>query len=37
MLILLTLAAAYGAWRTGRAAVEALGRLPRCNDDMVFF
>lgn len=37
MLPLLTLALLYGGWRIVRAAVEALRRLPRSNDDMVFF
>ena len=37
MLILLTLAAAYGGWRVGRAALDSLRGLPRSNDDMVFF
>lgn len=37
MLALLTLAALYGGWRAVRAALQALRRLPRSNDDMVFF
>ena len=37
MLIVLTLAAAYGAFRLTRAAVGSLRDLPRSNDDMVFF
>jgi hypothetical protein len=37
MLALLTLALLYGAWRGTRAAIETLRRLPRSNEDMVFF
>jgi hypothetical protein len=37
MLVLLTLVAAYGGWRTARAALASLQALPQCNDDMVFF
>jgi hypothetical protein len=37
MFTLLTLLAAYGGWRAVRAALETLRRLPRSNDDMVFF
>jgi hypothetical protein len=37
MLSLLILVALYGGWRAGRAAMEALRRLPRSNDDLVFF
>jgi len=37
MLALMTLAALWGGWRVTRAALEALRRLPRSNDDMVFF
>lgn len=37
MLVLLTLAACYGGWRAARAAFTALGRLPRSNDDLVFY
>jgi hypothetical protein len=37
MLILLALAAAYGAWRGSRGALHALRDLPRRNDDMVFW
>lgn len=37
MLVLLTLAAAYGGWRVVRAALASLRALPQCNDDMVFF
>ena len=37
MLALLTVAALYGGWRAWRAASETLRRLPRSNDDMVFF
>lgn len=37
MLSLLILLALYGGWRAGRAALESLRRLPRSNDDMVFY
>jgi hypothetical protein len=37
MLILLALAAGYGAWRATRAAFDSLRDLPRRNDDMVFW
>jgi hypothetical protein len=37
MLILLALAAAYGAWRGARAALASLRELPRRNDDLVFW
>mgnify|MGYP001627443193 CR=1 FL=1 len=37
MLALVTLAALFGAWRGTRAVLASLARLPRCNDDMVFF
>ena len=37
MIALLSLAALYGGWRIGRAAYEAVRRLPRDNDDLVFF
>ena len=37
MLALLTLAALYGGWRVTRAALDALRRLPRSNEDLVFF
>lgn len=37
MVTLLSLAVLYGAWRAGRAALETLHRLPRNNEDMVFF
>jgi hypothetical protein len=37
MLALLSLAALYGAWRLGRATYDSLRRLPRSNDDLVFF
>jgi hypothetical protein len=36
MLTVLFLAAAYGAWRIVRAAVEAVRQLPRSNDDLIF-
>ena len=37
MATVLTLAAAYGAWRVLRAALSGLRGVPRSNDDMVFF
>jgi hypothetical protein len=37
MLVLLSLAVVYGGWRVVRLAFDAVQRLPRCNDDMVFF
>lgn len=37
MFTVLTLAACYGGWRLARAALESLRRLPRSNDDMIFF
>jgi hypothetical protein len=37
MLALLALAALFGGWRLSRSAWVALRRVPRCNDDMVFF
>lgn len=37
MIPLLSLAALYGAWRVGWAAWQAVRRLPRSNDDLVFF
>jgi hypothetical protein len=37
MLTLLSLAALYGGWRAASALLDILRRLPRSNDDMVFF
>lgn len=37
MLALLSFAALYGAWRIGRAAFEVLRRIPRSNEDLIFF
>lgn len=37
MLILLSLAALVGGWRIACAALDALRRLPRSNDDLIFF
>ena len=37
MIALLSLAALYGGWRASRALLEVLRRLPRRNEDMVFF
>jgi hypothetical protein len=37
MLALLSLAALVGGWRLAGAVLEQLRRLPRSNDDLVFF
>ena len=37
MLALLSLLALYGGWRATRAIVEQLRRLPRANDDFIFY
>ena len=37
MLALLSLLALYAGWRATRAAYEQLRRLPRSNNDFVFF
>jgi acetoin utilization deacetylase AcuC-like enzyme len=37
MLIVLTLAGGYAAWRVASAALATWRRLPRSNDDLVFF
>ena len=37
MLSLLIVAALYGGWRATRALLDTLRRLPRSNDDLVFF
>lgn len=37
MITALLLAAAYGAWRAGRAMYQAWRMLPRRNEDMVLF
>lgn len=37
MLALLSLATVYGGWRVARSAWQALRRLPRSNDDFIFF
>ena len=37
MIAVLALAALYGGWRITSAAIEAVRRLPRSNDDLVFF
>lgn len=34
---LLSLLALYAAWRATRSAWELVRRLPRSNDDLVFF
>jgi hypothetical protein len=37
MIALLSLAGLYAGWRAGRAVWDTLRRLPRSNDDFVFF
>ena len=37
MASLLILLALCGAWRAGHLALQALRRLPRSNDDLVFY
>ena len=37
MLVLLSLAALLGGWRLADAVLDTLRRLPRSNDDLVFF
>jgi hypothetical protein len=37
MLTLLSLLALYGGWRAARAVLQTLRRLPRSNDDFIFF
>ena len=37
MLALLSLLAVYGAWRATHAVLEQIRRLPRSNNDFVFF
>lgn len=37
MITILSLAAFYSAWRIAGAALDAVRRLPRSNDDLVFF
>jgi hypothetical protein len=37
MIALFSLAALYAGWRASRALLELLRRLPRRNEDMVFF
>jgi hypothetical protein len=37
MMALLSLAGLYAGWRAGRALWDILRRLPRSNDDMMFF
>jgi len=37
MLVLLSLLGFYAAWRAARAAWDCARRLPRSNDDFVFF
>jgi hypothetical protein len=37
MIALLSLAVVYGAWRVARATLDTVRRVPRSNDDLVFF
>jgi hypothetical protein len=37
MIALLSLTGLYAGWRAGRAVWDILRRLPRSNDDLVFF
>jgi hypothetical protein len=37
MIALLSIAALYGGWRIASAAIDAVRRLPRSNDDLIFF
>ena len=37
MIALLSIAGLYAGWRVVRAAWDAVRRLPRSNDDLVFF
>lgn len=37
MLAVLALASLYAGWHALRAGLEVLRRLPRSNDDLVFF
>jgi hypothetical protein len=37
MIALLSIVALYGGWRATRAVLDTLRRLPRSNDDLVFF
>jgi hypothetical protein len=37
VLMLFTLAVAYGGYRAVRAAIESLRGLPRSNEDMIFY
>ena len=37
MLALFSLIALYGGWRATRALLDTLRRLPRSNDDLIFF
>ena len=37
MFTISALAAAYAGWRIARAVLQVLHRLPRSNDDMIFF
>lgn len=37
MLALLSLLALHAGWRIGRALCDTLRRVPRSNDDLVFF
>ena len=37
MLVLLSIATLYAGWRAARAIAEQLRRLPRTNDDFIFY
>ena len=37
MIAIFSLAVLYGGWRIASAALDAVRRLPRSNDDLVFF
>lgn len=37
MIAVFSLAAVYAAWRIASAALDAVRRLPRSNEDLVFF
>ena len=37
MLALLSFLALYGGWRATTALIDLLRRLPRSNDDLIFF
>lgn len=37
MIAILSLATLYAGWRVASAALDAVRRLPRSNDDLIFF